>query len=206
MINKSKMFVTLFALVLIFSATAGCSRSTSDGQEVTSLSEDELSYFNGDEFFNGDYYINVRNQFLSSLYDTPEEINLFELFYCGNGNSETFTDEENTILGVDDAPCMCEKNSRVNMDAVLTEYMGLTLSDTEKIGLDGMTYLDEYDAYYHFHGDTNYRASVTFFMGEREGDIIRLYYNDTFMGDGNKVLTLQEKDGSYLFVSNQMSS
>lgn len=63
----------------------------------------------------------------------------------------------------------------------------------------------EYDAYYHFHGDTNYRTNISFFSGEREGNVIRLFYNDNFLGDGDKVLTLQEKNGGYLFVANQMS-
>jgi hypothetical protein len=65
--------------------------------------------------------------------------------------------------------------------------------------------LKEYDAYYHYHGDTNYRMKITFSSGEREGNIIRLFYNDTFMaGGGDKVLTLREKEAvGYLFVSNQ---
>jgi hypothetical protein len=89
------------------------------------------------------------------------------------------------------------------MDAVLMKYTGLTLADTDKIGLETFTYVKDYDAYYYYHGDTNYRNRVTFSRGEREGDIIRLYYNDGFIGDGEKVLTLREKDNQYLFVSHQ---
>ncbi len=92
------------------------------------------------------------------------------------------------------------------MDAVLTKHMGIPLADTEKIGLENFTYLEEYDAYYYFHGDTNYRAGVSFVGGEREGNIIRLFYDDRFMGDGEKVLTLKEQDGSYIFVSNEKTT
>ncbi len=79
----------------------------------------------------------------------------------------------------------------------------MALDDTEKIGLENFTYLEEYDAFYYYHGDTNYRMAISFTGGEREGNIIRLYYNDQFMGDGEKVLTLKEQGGSYLFVSNK---
>ena len=175
--------------------------------EITPLTSKELNYFNGNEFFNGET-MNIHNQFLSSLYDAPEKIDLFQLFYCGSGQSEPPTEAEEAAViaynGWEAAPdCPCEKISRANMDAVLTKYMGLTLADTGEIGLEKFTYLKEYDAYYYYHGDTNYRGNITFSSGEREGDIIRLFYNDTFMADGDKVLTLREKDGGYLFVSNQ---
>jgi len=70
------------------------------------------------------------------------------------------------------------------------------------MGLENFTYLEEYDAYYYYHGDTNYRMEITFSSGEREGDIIRLFYDDVFFVDGEKMLTLREKGDSYLFVSN----
>jgi hypothetical protein len=105
---------------------------------------------------------------------------------------------------LDELPCPCEKVSRSNMDEILTEYMNITLADTKKIGLEHFAYLSDYDAYYYFHGDTNYRSNINFSRGEREGDVIRLFYSDEFLGDGDKVLTMREKNGGYLFVSNQM--
>jgi hypothetical protein len=98
--------------------------------------------------------------------------------------------------------CPCEKISSGNMNAVLMRYAGLTVAETEKVGLNNFTYLEEYDAYYYYHGDTNYRAAITFSGGERQGDLIRLYYEDTFMADGEKILTLRETEDGYLFVSN----
>ena len=155
--------------------------------------------------------MNIRNQFLSSLYDVPEKVNLFNLFYCGSGLEETLTEAERTAVitnnGWDGEPdCGCTKISRANMDSVLTKYVGIPLADTEKIGLENFTYLEEYDAYYYFHGDTNYRGEVSFEGGERDGNIIRLFYDDRFMDDGKKVLTLKEQDGSYIFVSNEKTS
>lgn len=37
-------------------------------------------------------------------------------------------------------------------------------------------YLANYDAYYHFHGDTNALYDVCFYAGERSGDTVTLYY------------------------------
>ncbi|OQB14304.1 MAG: hypothetical protein BWY15_01159 [Firmicutes bacterium ADurb.Bin193] len=205
-INKSKLFFACITVLFVIAAIAGCVSPID--KKVKHLSDKELAYFNGNDFFNGEDF-NIRNQFLSSTYSAPEKINLFHLFYCGNGLEENYPTEEEKVAVVNYnewaamPDCPCEKNSRAKMDEILTKYMGITLADTEKTGLDKMTYLPEYDAYYHFHGDTNYRPAITFSAGEREGDIIRLFYDDTFMSDGNKVLTLREKDGSYLFVSNQ---
>ena len=210
--KKLKMLLpTLLAVILFAGVVAGCTFTGASKQNISSkitpLTAEELEYFNGDEFFNGEY-MNIRNQFLSSLYDAPGKVDLFQLFYCGSGLEDTLTEAEKAAViaynGWEMEPdCACEKISRANMDAVLTEYMGMTLADTEKIGLENFTYLEEYDAYYYYHGDTNYRMAISFSGGEREGNIIRLFYDDQFMSDGKKVLTLKEQAGSYLFVSNE---
>lgn len=211
-IKKLKMLLfTLLPVIFLIGVATGCTPTGDSNQsispEVTLLNAEESEYFNSDEFFNGEY-MNIRNQFLSSLYDAPENIDLFQLFYNGSGLEDTITVEEKEAVvaynGWDTEPdCPCTKISRSSMDEVLTEYMGLTLADTEKIGLENFTYLEEYDAYYHYHGDTNYRMLISFSGGEREGNFIRLFYDDQFMSDGGKVLTLREQAGSYLFVSNE---
>ncbi|NLW91362.1 MAG: hypothetical protein GXY34_07150 [Syntrophomonadaceae bacterium] len=204
------LLIVLVALILTGIAVGYFfmgARNTSNKAETTPLTAEELAYFNSDKFFNGED-MNLRNQFLSSLYDAPEKIDLLQLFYNGSGQEVYPTEaEKEAIMAQNDwktAPdCGCDKISRADMDAVLTKYMGLTLADTDKIGLDKFTYLEKYDAYYHYHGDTNYRNQVTFSSGERKGNIIRLFYTDTFFGDGDKVLTLRENNGEYLFISNQ---
>jgi hypothetical protein len=211
-VNTKKMgiFPLLLVIILAFSMIVLVACDNQEQAEAAPLTDDELMYFNGDLFFNGDDF-NIRNQFLSSLYSKPGEIDLFELFYIGSGIDERITEDElkavmteNNMTGtIEDLPCPCEKSSLSNMDKILTEHMGITLADTNDVGLDGFTYLSEHDAYYHLHGDTNYRTNISFSSGEREGNVIRLFYNDTFFGDGDKVLTLQEEEGKYLFVANQ---
>lgn len=69
--------------------------------------------------------------------------------------------------GGTDPDCGCTKITRQEMDAVLWEYTGLTLEETRQVGLKQFTYLPEYDAYYHFHGDTNYTLPI-FSRGSRQ--------------------------------------
>lgn len=208
-----KSIIWILVLICAMTLLVGCEKQKileTTTTEAISLTEYELGFFNGDSFFNGDY-LNIHNQFLSSVYDKPANIDLFGLFYSGSGSVETITEDELKIVmektgiegSIDDLPCDCEKISSSNMNKVLTECMGITLADTNKIGLDRFVYLSQYEAYYHFHGDTNYRRKINFSRGEREGDIVRLFYNDGLFCDGYKVLTLQERNGAYLFVANQ---
>jgi hypothetical protein len=209
-----KSIVWVFVLALIMTLFVGCGEQLTPNtdSEAALLTKDELNFFNGDSFFNGEY-LNIRNQFMSSLYDEPADIDLFGLFYCGSGLTEEMTEDELiTVMAqmgmegtIEDLQSPCEKISLVNMDKVLTEQMGITLADTNSLGLENFVYLSQYDAYYFFHGDTNYRENVNFDSGERQGDMIRLFYDDEFFADGEKVLTLQEKNGGYLFVANQQA-
>ena len=88
------------------------------------------------------------------------------------------------------------------MDKVLEEYLGLTLAETGQVGLEHFTYLPGFDVYFYYHGDTNYRSSVAFTGGERRGELVRLTYDDTFLGGGYKQITLRERGESWQFVSN----
>lgn len=206
------LFRMSLAVMLILTTSACALPRVSNDPNATPLTGEELAYFNGSEFFNGDD-LNIRNQFLYSLYSDAKEIDLFELFYCGSGTAEHMTDDELRAVvaaagegwSVDNLPCPCEKISRADMDAVLTENMGLKLDDMAGVNLDRFLYLPAYDAYYHFHGDTNYRGGVAFYAGERQGDLIRLYYEDSVLDNCDKVVTLREEGGSYRFVSNQIS-
>ncbi|MEG1577908.1 MAG: M56 family metallopeptidase, partial [Oscillospiraceae bacterium] len=216
--KKPKMlWITVVAVILTAAVAVGCTftgakkmDTSGESEDITPLTAEELAYFN-DAFFNGDEF-NIYNQFLSSLYDIPQDIDLFELFYCGTGLSEELSDEERQSVisefydGVN-PDCACTKNSTSDMDTVLEQCMGLSVADASGIGLDSFHYLKNFDAYYYFHGDTNYRGEVVVSAGARQGDLISLYYDDTFMANGSKVVTLRKmKDGGYQFVSNRYNA
>ena len=202
--NRKGAAVALVTAAALVAAVSACAFTGSKAEGPQALTGKELAFFN-EEFFNGGG-VDLHNQFLSSLYETPEDIDLFELFYC---EGSALSDEElraSLEMDPDNMPCPAYKLTTAEMDALLTENLGLTLAQTNKIGLDSFTYLPEYDAYYWAHGDTNYRSWVTFAAGEREGDTVRLYYDDDYMGGGWKCLTLAEQDGGgYHFLSNRPS-
>ncbi len=206
--RRPRTLLTAFAAAaFLIGLAVGCTFTGGRSDTWEPLSDEELAWFNGNEFFTNEMDlesgINIRNQFLSSTYAAPEDINLFELFYCGDGTEQgELSPEISAAIGAEDAPSPATVLTTAQMDAVLEEYLGLTLAETNQVGLDGFTYLPEYDIYYYFHGDTNYRGSVAFTGGERNGNLVRLTYDDTFMADGIKEVTLREHGDSWQFVSN----
>lgn len=212
--NRQTVSAALFAVVaaaaLLCAVTFTGAKVPGSETEVRPLTGAELEYFN-EEFFNGDGF-NIRSQFLTCLYESPEEINLFSLFYNGAGTYEASGEDERRAVaeagyGGYYPDTGLTKITAADMDAVLTRYTGLTLAQTSQVDLDAFTYLPAYDAYYSFHGDTNARGATTFFTGEREGDTIRLYYTDFYFGGyGTCCVTLEARpDGSYWFVSHLFS-
>lgn len=203
----------LAAVALLAGLAVGCTFTGGRSDAWEPLSEEELAYFNGDAFFNGTDGINIRNQFLSSTYAAPEEIDLFQLFYCGDGDADYAAPPDGAdpvaleaamlaAEGGEDPDCPATILTTAQMDAVLEEYLGLTLAETGQVGLEHFTYLPDFDVYFFYHGDTNYRSSVTFTGGERRGELVRLTYDDTFLGGGYKQVTLRERGEGWQFVSN----
>ena len=206
----------LFLVLALAAVVCAVTFTGAKAEERRPLTGDELAYFN-EEFFNHDTVdnvvsVNLHNQFLTSLYERPEDIDLYELFYCGTGIDETMTGEELGQVGDFDPNgeliCPVDKMSVETINQVLLENTGLTLEETGQTGLENFQYLPEYDAYYHSHGDTNYFHGVRITAGEREGDTVRLYYPDTsarYDSDWLCVTLEAQEDGSYWFVSNQPS-
>ncbi len=192
----------LAAAVIVFTFTSAGSQA---------LTRTELAEFN--QSFSSKDGFNFRAQFLTTLYNSPEEIDLYELFYNGTGLGETASDEERATLEAQGLSLEVDldKLSVSGIDQILETYTGLTLEQTQKIGVNSWEDLSEFDAYYHLHGDTNAQADPGFAAGERDGDTIRLYYNATgrFLGGsfvtGWACLTLEaQKDGGYHIVSHQL--
>lgn len=208
--NRQTRAAALFAVIALAAAVCAVTFTGAASGQNGPLTGDELAYFN-EKFFNSDAKgMHIHNQFLTSLYARPEDIDLFELFYCGTGISEEVSDGELLLVGSLDANgekiCDTDKLPVADIDTVLLENTGLTLDKTGKIGMEHFQYLPEYETYYHTHGDTNYFHSVRITAGERQGDTIRLYYPDNFSRypdyDWLCVTLAVQEDGSLWFVSN----
>lgn len=186
---------------------------------IRALSGEELRWFN-EEFFNhfsspASYSYNIRNQFASpiNLYERPEDINLYELFYL---EGRTPTPKELRAYGVEeesDLVCPVYVITAGEMEALLEEYTGLSLEEVDLEGL-GYEYVEAVDAYFNMHGDTNYCGYLDFTAGTREGDRVKLYHRSDFAGGGWYCVTLEEgrddparpteegEESPYWFVSN----
>ncbi len=194
------------------------------------LTGEELAWFN-EKFFNysameqSDFfstpgrgngrYCNIRDQFANpiNLYDKPEDIDLFALFYL---EGSILSDEELRSAfdrEPEDLPCPAYKLTTAEMDEILMANTGLATADTAKKGVGDFTYDETADTYFWAHGDTNYCGGLDFQSGTREttadGTVVKLYHTSDI--DGNYAeskwycVTLSDRgEGEYWFVSNQI--
>lgn len=191
------------AVVLVTAVAVGCTFTGADkpteepGAVPEPLTQEELAYFQENYFSSG---YSIANQFLTSLYTRPEDINLFELFYNGTTLPGGISDAE--IQAVLDAypdiwaDTDCTKLHIKDMDTILEQYTGLHFNETRQRGMENLAYLEQYDAYYHFHGDTNAQPGPVFTAGFRQGNQVSLYYED-------KMVTLVKAGDSWHILSNR---
>ena len=160
-------------------------------------------------------------QFLTSVYDQPRSIDMYQLFYNGVSPEQAVSDAErqevtDTYYSGSDPEVDLIRITAEQADTVLTRWTGLTLAETNALNMGSFSYLSDYDAYYHFHGDTNAPGSVCFYAGECSGDTVTLYYQpeqcgvylvDT-AGSGEevwaKVTVEPQPDGNLRILSNQI--
>ncbi len=198
--KKVKIFLLLLTLCCTLAAcgTKPADDTPSPNDETSAV---DIDWFNT-EFFNVGSGVCMMNMMLSSYYDTAADIDLYELFYNGpTGIQEEVTEAEQTAIG----PVAFEhypiKTQRTEMDAFLQEYAGVTLDETNKKNLDQFIYLEEYDAYYLLHGDTNFQR-CTVLSGEKNADgVITLTYEQE--GGKKGIVTLKESGDGYQFLSNK---
>ena len=172
-----------------------------DAAKPTALSEEEIQFFT-------DFIQKMENYgFLLSAYDTPEYVNLEEVFYGGAGIGEVMSDEEIaaylTAYQQEELYTDCVKVSRERMGAFLRSKLGIGLEEIREPFT--WRYLSEFDSYYHEAGDTNY-TSYDCIEGVREGDLYTLrFHTDWFWDDPRSDCeTVIRKSGEeYQFVSNR---
>ena len=160
-------------------------------------------------------------QFLTSVYNDPMKIDMYHLFYNGVSPEQPISAAERQEL-VDtcydgyDPEVDLIKLTAEQADHVLVRWVDLPLAETDALSMGSFAYLANYDAYYHFHGDTNAPYDVCFYAGERSGDTVTLYYQpeqcgvqlvDT-AGSGEevwaKVMVAPQSGGGFKLRSNQL--
>ena len=198
------VFAVLCAVSILCAATF--TGAVSAGQRPEGiLSGVEIQYFN-ETFFNRDLDepAGIRSHFLACEYERPEDIDLYQLFYCGVpvAADDTHAEELRLAENGPDASCPTDILPVSAMDDVLRQYTGKGFQDMDMTTLKGFDHPEE-GYYTHAHGDTNFATEIQVFAGEREGDTVTLYYTLLWAPSDWHCLTLQEgEDGSYQFRSN----
>ena len=171
----------------------------------TRLTEDELKWFN-EQFFNVDGNAIV-NAFLNCTYTDVKDISMYDLFYdCPNQSEIEVTKAEKVLLEKkwEEIYTDIQKVPASYMDDMLSKYANIKLADSNKVELDMLVYLEDYDAYYSMHGDTHYTpVEVKSGVKDANGNVKLqyLYVEDEL----EYVVTLKAYENGYYFVSNVLA-
>lgn len=215
-----KLFVLCLSAVLVLSALSGCrdeieKPAESAQPQVTEtvnypveLTSSELSDFQT-AFRAADNY-----GFLLCTYDDVKDVDLLQVFYTGAGmsnpeNSEEIANKYMASIGETEMYTDYTILTTQQINDFLTVKTGYNLSNM-KTSL-GWDYVDAYDAYINFHGDTNY-INVTCTVGRAVSeDLFEIEYAfDGLWCDskGNSVtggtVTVKNTGDKMQFVSNSL--
>lgn len=151
------------------------------------------------------------NMSLKSLYDTPAQIDLYQLFYSAPWGDLSLSEEDLAFVkehGLDPEISFVHKYPAEKMNEVLLKHLGITLEQTDGVGLDQFLYNPDTDCYYDMHGDLS-MGYPNFLKGiqSENGDVIIFYEMHSFVRDMQDfaVTLRQQEDGTYWILSNRLA-
>ena len=146
------------------------------------------------------------NMALTCEYATPADIDLYCFFYRGfDDESSELTEAEQafmeSISGPDWIYWGADRLPAEKMNAVLQEYFGITLNETNKVKLHWFKYWEETNCYYHSHTDTLV-AQIEIERVENQPDgTICVYYHRNYP-ESDMVVTVRPNGDGYQILSN----
>lgn len=209
---KQTLFITVLLMML---ALNGC---TADSVEVESLTAETAEMVVSEDFlaYNTDPF---RNLGLSSFYERPEEVNLYQLFYNGFGLEIRESDREfvkqaleGTDLDIDSYNLIIDSYDLIKlpaeeMDRILTEYFGITLEQSKKLGLEKFYFCEDTGTYYLAHNDAlinEIKIKEAFY--EEDGTLCIIYTNPSVYEDKDCIVKLEKVGEGYHFLSNTLQN
>ena len=120
------------------------------------LSEDEIRFFN-EEFFAVDTKYpgrRVRNNILYSEFDNPAQIDIQAMLYDEHGEEDISEEEYAYLRNRVEELFDTSKFTTTYINGLLRIYLGISLEESDKKGLDGFIYYAEADAYYLVRSDS----------------------------------------------------
>ncbi len=211
---KHKLLLASIFLTAILTLTA-CQQNNSDLENTETMTSDTQASIpeqGSKEWFETVFFNNddnpITNMFLTCEYDSPEEISFYDVFYHGSFISESSITEDELALLQERYDAWIEldtsKVTTGEMNDILKKYLNLTVEETKKNRLDMLQYLEEYDAYYHCAGDTNWmKCEITSFAKKEDGTVVIRCKDALSSMETEYEVTLREESGNYYFVSNK---
>lgn len=180
------------------------------------LTEEEIKFFN-EKFFNEEAEYPgrwVRNNILYTEFANPAQVDIEAMFYDEYSTEEISKEERAYLREQLDEPLETSKFTAAYVNEMMQTYLGISLEESEKNGLDRFFYNAEYDAYYLMHSDAMC-VCVQVESGERkENGTITLVYRKAYQlfthmteQEINALpqyqVVLKETEKGYQFLSNQ---
>lgn len=140
---------------------------------------------------------------LSSFYDSPKDVDLEELFYNGFGleiseSDRRFLEKQNAEMDYD-----VIKLPKSEMNKIMIKYFGISLSESNWVGIEKFYYNKETDIYYLVHNDFHEcQVNILDQFIDEMGNINVVYSK---LDDEEKCIAVIKKDEeNYIFLSNQL--
>lgn len=206
-----KSFVCIMLLLLLCLTACGQKNNDSAG----ALTEEEISFFNENFFTTETEYPGtwVRNNILYTEFTKPAQVDVAAMIY--NEAGETVSEEEKEYLRTQVEELLdTSKFTTAYIDELLQTYLGISLKESEKNGLDSVIYYEKEDAYYLVRSDAlavfvqveegfkNEDGTITLQYIKTEEPVQNLTENQKKELPRYQVV-LKETENGYQFLSNQ---
>lgn len=193
---------------LILKLEAGFNLRNNEQDKI--IGDNESSKLTSEEIANFEKELGDKSNcgFLTCEYSDPSKIDLNEVFYTGCGLSTDISEIEKKDLiknfGFSEDGFMLDyiKIKTPDINNLLLKKVGLTLTEIEK----KLTYkyVSKYDAYYSFHGDTNY-IDLKCISGNVTSDGVYIIKYIAYVHSSmpiNRIVTFKKVNDRIVFISN----
>jgi len=161
------------------------------------LEGEKLAFFQ--ELLQNSYW---HNCIVGHTFEVPEKASIYAIFSSGMPEKPDLTDAEKKFLREEtnyDGNTEYNKIPAATMEQVLQQYLGISLAQSEKDGIDSFRYYSGTDVYFSFNNGFEGLGNdfQVYFVQEVDG-CYEVFYNR----DGRYRITLQLVDGVFRILSN----
>ena len=171
-------------------------------EQAESLNESKELILPNDFFNNEGIGENAfANLCLSSFYDSPKDVDLEELFY--NGFGLEINESDRNFLEMQGAEMDYDviKLPKSDMNKILKKYFGISLQESNWVGVEKFYYNEETDTYYLVHNDFHEcQVNILDQFIDEKGNINVVY--SKLYDEKKCIAVIKKEDENYLFLSN----